>query len=129
MCLSDNSHHATVFMCFPTEALANRRYLRSVFYFVMYRGVMSGSESVPLRKSLKRCMLLRQCCEAHIHRNLAKQSSLTKTYVVWRRAQSFLFRMQIKVSEQKTSISLITQSAKFHNSADNKKLSSPFIGE
>ena len=57
-----------------------------------------------------------------------KAKSLSKSYVVWRRAQSFLFRMQIKVSEQKTSISLITQSAKFHNSADNKKLSSPLHG-
>ncbi len=84
MCLSDNSHHATDFMYFPTEALANRRHLRGVLCLAMCCGVMSGSESVPLRKVLKRCMLFRQCCEAHIHRNPAKQSSLAKVYIVWR---------------------------------------------
>ena len=101
MCLSDNSHHATDFMCFPSEALANRRYLRDVFCLAhhvpwcLYRGVMSGSESVPLRKTLKRCMLLRQCYEAHIHRNPAKQSSLAKAYIVWRSVQfSFLDAVQ-----------------------------------
>ena len=49
-------------------------------YFILAtcRGVMSGSESVPHRKALKRCMLFRQFCEAHMHRNPAKQSSLAK---------------------------------------------------
>ena len=74
--LSQNSYHATVFMCFPTEALANRRYLRSVFYFAMYRGVMSGSESVPLRKALKLCMLFRHCAEHALIRALQSKAPL-----------------------------------------------------
>ena len=66
------------FHVLSVEALANRRHLRGVLCLVRCRGVMSGSESVPPRKALKRCMLFRQCCEAHIHRNHAKQSPLTK---------------------------------------------------
>ena len=66
------------FHVLSVEALANRRHLRGVLCLVRCRGVMSGSESVPPRKALKRCMLFRQFCEAHMHRNPAKQSSLAK---------------------------------------------------
>lgn len=84
------------------EALANRRHFRGVFYLVMWRGVMSGSESVPHRKALNRCMLLERFCEAHIHRNHAKQSSHWKVCVSVRRNRFFFFRMQRKFSQQKT---------------------------
>ncbi len=70
----------------------------------LYRSVMSGSESVPLRKVLKRCMLFRQCCEAHIHRNPAKQSSLAKVAsisvaytLLSGGASGFPFRMRCKI--------------------------------
>ena len=86
------------FHVLSVEALANRRHLRGVFCLARCRGVMSGSESVPPRKALKRCMLFRQFCEAHMHRNSAKQSPLTKAYVVWQHDQSFFSWMQCIIS-------------------------------
>ena len=86
------------FHVLSVEALANRRHLRGVFCLARCRGVMSGSESVPPRKALKRCMLFRQFCEAHMHRNPAKQSPLTKAYVVWQHDQFFFSWMQCIIS-------------------------------
>ena len=87
------------------EALANRRHFRGVFYLACttHRGVggcsvMSGSESVPHRKALNRCMLLERFCEAHIHRNHAKQSSHWKVCASVRHNRFFFFRMWRKFS-------------------------------
>ena len=73
-CSFTNSHYATGFQCFLTEALANRRYLRGVFGLVRYRGVMSGSESVPPKETWNPCILFRQCYGARVYQGQARQS-------------------------------------------------------
>ena len=91
---------------------------------------MSGSESVPLRKALKRCMLFRQFCEAHMHRNPAKQSSLAKAAsisvaytLLSGGASSLSYSNAMQISQQKTSFILFDWSAKIKDSLDNKILS------
>ena len=98
LCLREKRTPCNRIHVLSVEALANRRHFRGVFYLVMWRSVMSGSESVPHRKALNRCMLLERFCEAHIHRNHAKQSSHWKVCASVRHNRFFFFRMWRKFS-------------------------------
>ena len=72
-CPFANSHHAARSCAFRQRHFTNRRHLRSVFCFVMCRGVWVRSESVPLRKTLTSAHAVQTSCGARIHPCIAKQ--------------------------------------------------------
>ena len=97
----------------------------------------SRARSAPMQTCLQRaslclrencCMLFKHCAEHALIRALQSKAPL-EILCCLAACPVFSFRMQFKVVEQKTSKRLITQSAKYQNSADNKNLSPPFHWE